>query len=320
MPLRDIPDPLVVILGPTAVGKTEIAIQLAERLDCEIISADSRLFYRGMDIGTAKPSASDRKRVPHHLIDVCYPDETWSLAAFQKAAQKAIQEVRGRGKLPFLVGGTGQYIRAVIEGWEVPSQQPDLKLRAALENWAVQIGPLEMHRRLAIIDPGAAARILPGNVRRTVRALEVIFRSGTRFDDQRVKTGSAYSLLLVGLKRPRTEIYARVDSRIDDMVKDGFLEEVKGLLEKGNGVELPSMSAIGYREMVAVAQGRISMEEAVTLMKSLTHLFVRRQANWFKENDPNIHWFDAGNNCGPQIEALILTGDDWILSEKARRK
>jgi len=320
MPLCDIPDPLVVILGPTAVGKTEIAIQLAERLDGEIISADSRLFYRGMDIGTAKPSERDRQRVPHHLIDVCNPDETWSLAVFQSAAQKAIQEVRGRGKLPFLVGGTGQYIRAVIEGWEIPNQQPDLKLRAALEKWAVEIGPLEMHHRLAIIDSRAAARILPGNVRRTVRALEVIFRSGTRFDEQRVKTGSAYSLLLVGLKRPRAEIYARVDARIDEMVSSGFLDEVKGLLEKGNGVELPSMSAIGYREMVAVARGRISMEEAVTLMTSLTHQFVRRQANWFKESDPTIHWVEAGKDCLPQIEALILTGDDWILSEKARQE
>ncbi len=315
MQLSDIPDPLVVILGPTAVGKTEISIQLAEKLDGEIISADSRLFYRGMDIGTAKPSVIERKRVPHHLIDVCNPDETWSLAVFQKAAKKAIRDVQDRGKLPFLVGGTGQYIRAVIEGWDIPNQQPDMKLRQALENWAVEIGSMEMHRRLAVIDPVAAARILPGNVRRTVRALEVIFRSGTRFDEQRLQKGSAYSLLLVGLKRPRTEIYARVDARIEEMVKYGFLEEVKGLLEKGYGPELPPMSAIGYREIVAVAQEKISMKEALTQMKSLTHQFVRRQANWFKETDPTIHWFDAEKDCIPAIAAMIKSSNHWILSE-----
>jgi tRNA dimethylallyltransferase len=316
MPLCDIPDPLVVILGPTAVGKTDISIQLAEMLDGEIISADSRLFYRGMDIGTAKPSAIDRKRVPHHLIDVCNLDETWSLAVFQGAAKQAIQEVQDRGKLPFLVGGTGQFIRAVIEGWDLPKQQPDTKLRDALERWAAEIGPVEMHRRLAIIDRKAADRILPGNVRRTIRALEVIFRSGARFDEQRKQKGSAYSLLLIGLRRPRAEIYARVDARIEQMVKDGFLTEVKGLLEKGYGPELPPMSAIGYREMVAVAQGKISMDEALTQMKSLTHQFVRRQANWFKESDPAIHWFDADKDCISDIATLIQSGDEWILSKK----
>ena len=201
MPLCDVPNPLIVILGPTAVGKTEISIRLAEKVGGEIISADSRLFYRGMDIGTAKPSPVERQRVPHHLIDVCNPDETWSLAVFQKAAREAIQDVHDRGKIPLLVGGTGQYIRAVIEGWDIPNQQPDYKLREALEHWAAEIGPLEMHRRMAIIDPIAAARILPGNVRRTIRVLEVIFRSGTRFDEQRLKTGSAYSLLLIGLQK-----------------------------------------------------------------------------------------------------------------------
>ncbi|HWQ05268.1 MAG TPA: tRNA (adenosine(37)-N6)-dimethylallyltransferase MiaA [Longilinea sp.] len=320
MRLCDIPDPLVVILGPTAVGKTDISIQLAEKLNGEIISADSRLFYRGMDIGTAKPSAVERQRVPHHLIDVCNPDETWSLAVFQKAAQVAIQEVHGRGKLPFLVGGTGQYIRAVIEGWDIPNQQPDFKLREALENWAIEIGPLELHRRLAVIDPKAANRILPGNVRRTIRALEVIFGTGKRFDEQRLKTGPAYSLLLIGLTRPRAELYTRVDARIEEMVKDGFLEEVKGLLEKGYKAELPSMSAIGYREMVAVALEKLSREATLTQMKSLTHQFVRRQANWFKQSDTAIHWFDAGMDCLLQIESLILTCDGWILSEQANKK
>lgn len=308
----NLPDPLIVVLGPTAVGKTELSIRLAESFGGEIVSADSRLFYRGMDIGTAKPSGAERERVPHHLVDVCDPDETWSLAVFQRAAREAIQAIHARGKLPFLVGGTGQYVRAVIEGWEIPAQQPDPRLRQALEKWASEIGPDELHRRLALIDPAAAARILPGNVRRSVRALEVIFSTGKRFDDQRTRTGSPYSLLLIGLKRPRAEVYARVDARIEAMLNDGLLDEARGLLEKGYAADLPSMSAIGYREMTAVVQGKMALPDAVTAMKSLTHQFVRRQANWFKESDPTIHWFNAAEDCLPRMVALIQSGDGWI--------
>lgn len=313
----DFPDPLIVIIGPTAVGKTELAIRLAEALDGEIISVDSRLFYRGMDIGTAKPSAAEMRRVPHHLIDVCNPDETWSLAVFQRAAQEAISGVHARGRLPLLVGGTGQYVRAVIEGWQVPAQQPDPRLRQALERWAEEIGPAEIHRRLALVDPAAAARILPGNVRRTIRALEVIFDTGKRFEEQRTKAGSPYSLLMLGLRRPRSEIYARVDERIEAMLRDGFLDEVRGLLAKGYSSDLPSMSAIGYREMTAVVQGSMTLDEAVTQMKSLTHQFVRRQANWFKESDPNIHWFNAAEDCLPQMLALIQSCQGWIPRQPA---
>lgn len=308
----NLPDPLIVVLGPTAVGKTELSLRLAESLGGEIISADSRLFYRGMDIGTAKPSHAERARVPHHLIDVCDPDETWSLAHFQHAAQEAIREVHARGRIPMLVGGTGQYVRAVIEGWEAPAQEPDPHLRQVLERWAIEIGPAEIHRRLVVIDPAAAARILPGNVRRTVRALEVIFSSGRRFDEQRTRAGSPYSLLLLGLRRPRAEVYARVDARIEKMLEDGLLDEVRGLLSKGYSADLPSMSAIGYREMSAVLTGKMSLPDAVTAMKSLTHQFVRRQANWFKESDPNIHWFDPEQDCLPQMIALAKTCQGWM--------
>lgn len=308
----NLPDPLIVVLGPTAVGKTELSLRLAESLGGEIISADSRLFYRGMDIGTAKPSHAERTRVPHHLIDVCDPDETWSLAQFQHAAQEAIRGVHARGRIPLLVGGTGQFVRAVIEGWEAPAQEPDPYMRQVLEHWAAEIGPAEIHRRLAVIDPAAAARILPGNVRRTVRALEVIFSSGRRFDEQRTKAGSPYSLLLLGLRRPRADVYARVDSRIEKMLADGLLDEVRGLLSKGYSADLPAMSAIGYREMTAVLTGEMSLPDAVTAMKSLTHQFVRRQANWFKESDPNIHWFDAAQDCLPQMITLAQSCQGWI--------
>ncbi len=308
----NLPDPLVVLVGPTAVGKTDAALRLAEALNAEIVSVDSRLFYRGMDIGTAKPSLIERQRVPHHLIDVCNPDETWSLSVFQQAAKSAIDGIYSRGRLPLLVGGTGQYIRAVIEGWAAPTQEPDVRLREVLEGWAAEIGPVELHRRLAVLDPAAAERILPGNVRRTIRALEVIFSTGRRFDEQRTKRGSEYSLLIIGLRRPRSEVYARVDARIDQMVENGLLEEVRGLLARGYSAQLPSMSAIGYREMIAVLEGRMTLADAVLSLKSLTHQYVRRQANWFKESDPAIHWFDAGTDYLDAMVKLIHSCGEWI--------
>jgi tRNA dimethylallyltransferase len=309
MRFLDSPKPLVVLVGPTAVGKTEVSLQLAERLDGEVVSADSRLFYRGMDIGTAKATPEERRRVPHFLIDVADPDATWSLAVFQREARKAIEAIHGRGRLPLLVGGTGQYIRAVIEGWEVPAQVPDERLRAAIEKWVEEIGVYGLHERLATLDPQAAARIDPRNLRRTVRALEVIFRTGELFSVQRQKSPSPYSLLLIGLTRPRTELYARIDERIDAMLAAGFEDEVRILLARGYTSELPTLSAIGYREMAAVLRGEISLDQAVVQIKRLTRQFVRRQANWFKESDPSIHWFRAGSGAVDEIEKLIRSAD-----------
>ncbi len=297
--------PLVVIVGPTAVGKTEIAIQLAESLNGEIVSADSRLFYRGMDIGTAKPTADERRRVPHHLIDVANPDEIWSLATFQQQACQAITGIHARNRLPFLVGGTGQYIRAVTQAWAVPHVSPNPRLRAALEAWAMEIGKDGLHARLAILDPQAAAGIDLRNLRRTVRALEVILSTGRRFSQQRQRGASPYRLLVLGLNRPRKELYARIDARVDAMIQAGLLEEVRHLLELGYSPDLPTLSAIGYLEMIAYLQGKVSLEEAVMLIKRHTHLFVRRQANWFKPGDPDIHWFVAGDQTSRQIQAAI---------------
>ncbi len=184
-PLRP---PLILIVGPTAVGKTEIAIQLAGKMDGEIVSADSRLFYRGMDIGTAKPTREEQARVPHHLIDIADPDETWSLAQFQKAAREAIADIHSRGKLPFLVGGTGQYMRAVTEGWLPPEVKPDERLRSVLEKLKRERGEEWLYEKLRFLDPEAADRIDPRNVRRTIRALEVIFTTGRKFSAQRGQT------------------------------------------------------------------------------------------------------------------------------------
>jgi tRNA dimethylallyltransferase len=306
--------PLVVILGPTAVGKSEIAIQLAERLGGEIISADSRLFYRGMDIGTAKPSVEERERVPHHLIDVAEPDEIWSLTVFQSQARQRIEEVHNHGRLPFLVGGTGQYIRAVTQGWQAPGVQPNPRLRAALDAWARRIGTEALHQRLRIIDPKAAAVIDHRNLRRTIRALEVILSTGKRFSDQRQSGKEAYDLLQLGLRRPRAELYERIDARIDQMLAEGLVEEVQSLLKRGYEPSLPSLSAIGYREIIAYLQGKISLEDSVREMRHNTRVFVRRQANWFKANDPQIHWFSYTPTVAGEMESEIRT---WLERGKS---
>jgi tRNA dimethylallyltransferase len=307
-----LPDPLVVIVGPTAVGKTEIALRLAERLGGEIVSADSRLFYRGMDIGTAKPSRDEQARVPHHLIDVVDPGETWSLALFQQAAREAIHEIHARGRLPFLVGGTGQYVRAVLQGWDLPAQEPDPALRKALERWGNEIGGLDLHRRLAVLDPQAARLIDPRNVRRTVRALEVTLGTGRPFSEQRQRSVSPYSLLVIGLKRPRPELYRRVDERIEVMIRSGLIEEVRALLDKGYSPDLPTLSAIGYREMIAHLRGEMTLDEAVAQMKRLTRRFVRHQGAWFSENDPQIHWFEVGPGTIDEIENQIRSPNAWV--------
>lgn len=298
--------PLILLVGPTAVGKTELAIQLAERLDGEIVSTDSRLFYRGMDIGTAKPTPEERARVPHHLIDVADPDEIWSLAVFQQKATDIIADIHRRGKLPFLAGGTGQYARAVTEGWTPPEVEPDPRLRGILEDLVQEKGIFWLHEGLKRVDSDAAEKIDPRNMRRTVRALEVILTTGRSFSQQRRQSDSPYNLLTIGLKRPREELYRRVDERIETMFTAGFIEEVKGLLEKGYSPELPTMSAIGYRECIRVVEGQLSIEQAKVEMRRATRVFVRRQANWFKENDPNIHWFEAGQ------ESLVRRIEDFI--------
>lgn len=297
--------PLILIVGPTAVGKTEIAIQLAERLDGEIVSADSRLFYRGMDIGTAKPTREEQARVPHHLIDIADPDEILSLAVFQQKAREAIADIHTRKKLPFLVGGTGQYIRAVTQGWTPPEVAPDERLRDELGKMKEERGIHWLHDKLRSLDEVAANKIDPRNYRRTIRALEVIMTTGQKFSEQRRQSDSPYHLVTVGLSRPRTELYERVDARIESMFANGFLEEVKGLLEKGYSPTLPTMSAIGYRECVAVLEGRLKVEEAKQLIGRATRVFVRRQANWFKESDPNISWFKVEERVVERTEAYV---------------
>jgi len=297
--------PLILIVGPTAVGKTELAIQLAERLDGEIVSADSRLLYRGMDIGTAKPAPTEQARVRHHLIDIADPDEILSLAVFQQKAHEAISGIHTRNKIPFLVGGTGQYIRAVTEGWNPPQVQPDERLRSELERLKEERGAYRLHDKLKILDPQAAEKIDARNYRRTIRALEVILTTGKRFSEQRGQSASPYHLITIGLTRPRPELYERVDQRIELMFANGFLEEVKTLLARGYSPSLPTMSAIGYRECIRVINGDLNEEQAKAEIRRTTRVFVRRQANWFKESDPTIQWFRVAEGIVDEIESFV---------------
>jgi tRNA dimethylallyltransferase len=297
--------PLLLIVGPTAVGKTELAIQLAERLNGEIVSADSRLFYRGMDIGTAKPSLVEQMRVPHHLIDIANPDEIMSLAVFQQKAHEVISDIHTHNKLPFLVGGTGQYVRAVTEGWTPPEVLPNDQLRAELVRMKEERGMNWLYEKLKSLDPVAAEKIDARNFRRTIRALEVILTTGRKFSEQRGQSESPYHLITIGLTRPRAELYARVDARIESMFANGFLDEVKSLLERGYSPTLPTLSAIGYRECVEVLEGKIMLEGAKRAIRRMTRIFVRRQANWFKESDPLILWFRAEDGIADKIENNI---------------
>ena len=297
--------PLILIVGPTAVGKTEIAIQLAERLNGEIVSADSRLFYRGMDIGTAKPSHEEQARAPHHLIDIANPDEILSLAVFQQKATEAIADIHARKKLPFLVGGTGQYIRAVTQGWSPPEVKPNEQLRNELEREKEEKGINWLHAKLKTIDPIAAEKIDPRNYRRTIRALEVIMTTGKKFSEQRRQSNSPYHLITIGLMRPREELYRRVDERIEAMYANGLMDEVKSLIARGYSPSLPTMSAIGYRECAQALQGQITVEEAKQLTRRATRVFVRRQANWFKESDSNILWFRVEDGIPDAIQDAI---------------
>jgi tRNA dimethylallyltransferase len=294
--------PLVALLGPTAVGKTEVSIELALRLNGEVVSADSRLVYRSMDIGTAKPSPADLARVPHHLIDLVQPDQPFSLGAYRKAALAAIQDIHARGRLPLLVGGTGQYLTAVLQGWQPPPAPADRGLRRQLEAFAEAEGHQALHARLAEVDPERARAIDSRNIRRVVRALEIYHSTGTRPSEARHKAPPPFDIFRAGLHRPRRDLYERIDRRLDAMLANGWLDEVAGLLERGIDPEAPAMSAIGYRQLADVVRGDMSLEEAKQQIRSASRKFVRRQANWFKADDPNIVWFDMAPGVVETIE------------------
>jgi len=303
--------PLVAIIGPTAVGKTQTAIGVAEALQGEIVSADSRLLYRGMDIGTAKPSSEERERVPHHLIDVTTPDRPWTMARYLAEAQRTIKAVHQRGSLPILVGGTGQYVQAVLEGWDPPPAGSE-NIRARWRAYLEKEGSEALHARLGELDPESAAKIDHRNVRRVIRALEICELTGEPANSQKKKSPPPYSVLKIGLIRPRSELYARIDVRIDGMLERGLVDEVKGLLEEGYSPELPALSAIGYRQVIDALQGECTMEQAIASVRKLTRQFVRRQANWWKPDDPSIRWHTVDEGV---VDAVLNSVSAWLSSD-----
>jgi tRNA dimethylallyltransferase len=282
---------LVAIVGPTGVGKSALALDLSRAFDLEIVNADSRQVYRYMDIGTAKATPEERAQVPHHLIDVVDPDEDFNLALYQEKAEEAIRHIQAKGKLPLLVGGSGLYVWALLEGWRIPSVPPDPALRRELEARASAEGADVLYEELRQADPAAAQRIDPRNTRRVIRALEVS-RQRPPLSGHRGKEAS-FSYLVIGLTGDRTELYRRIDTRVDGMMETGLLAEVEGLVARGYGFDLPSMSGLGYRQIGAFLRGETDLPTATQQIKFDTHRFARHQYNWFRLSDERIHWLDA---------------------------
>lgn len=311
-PLADRGDslPLVVICGPTAVGKTAAAVSFALTPGGEIVAADSRTIYRFMDIGTAKPSAEQRAAVPHHLLDVADPDEVVTLAAYRTLAADAIDQIRGRGRLPLLVGGTGLYIRAVVDGFTIPPVPPDRALRRALEE-AEAGEPGSLHARLTDVDPAAAAHIHPRNVRRLVRALEVYERTGRPISALQRRGEPQGPVLQAGLTMEREALYRAIDARVEAQIAAGLVQEVRGLLARGYAADLPSMQGLGYKEIVAHLDGRLSLDEAVLALKRNTRRFAKRQYTWFRA-DPRIRWIGVdGLDADAVARAVAAVLSSW---------
>jgi len=285
---------VIAIVGPTAVGKSELALWLAQYFPVEIISADSRQVYRYMDIGTNKPSPGERALVPHHVIDVVDPDQDFNLAMYQKLAIDALQAIEQKGKLPLLVGGSGLYIWSLIEGWRLPHVPPNGKLRRQLEARAEQEGSESLYRELQDIDPVAAEKINPRNIRRIIRALEIYRATGQPPSQLQRKQAPSFPTLLIGLTRERSELYRRIDRRVDKMIQKGLVEEVEQLLKKDYSPSLPSMSGIGYKQISQFLRGEMTLPEAVDKIKYETHRLARHQYAWFRPSDSRIHWFGAG--------------------------
>jgi len=296
--------PLVALAGPTAVGKTGLSLALARRLGGEIVNADSRAFYRGMDIGTAKPTPQERALVRHHLIDILDPADTVSLATFQDLATCAIRDIAARGKLPFLVGGTPQYVNALVEGWQIPRVAPDPALRHHLERLAAERGVEHLLQLLERVDPVSAARIGP-NLRRLVRALEVYDKSGRPISEQQGKGPAPFDALELELWLPRELLYPRIDARVEQQVAAGLFDEVRGLLDAGVPADAPALSSIGYRQVLPFLRGEATAREVTERIKHDTHRLVRHQQTWWRKN-PRLTRLDMRDPGVPELAIRLI--------------
>jgi len=284
---------LVAIVGPTATGKTALAIALARTMGGEIVGADSRQVYRHMDIGTAKPTPEERSLARDHLIDVVDPDQEFSLAQYLELAVAALEDVWSRGKQPLLVGGSGQYVWALLEGWRVPRLPPQRKLRRELEERAARQGAGALHGELVQVDPKAAARIDPRNVRRVIRALEVHKATGCPISYWQEKGPPPWQTFILGLTCPRQMLYQRIDSRVDAMMEAGLVDEVRALLAMGYSPSLAALSGIGYKQVCQYLAGELDLATAVAQIKTATHRLARQQYTWFRLDDRRIRWIDV---------------------------
>ena len=293
---------LVVLIGPTAVGKTALSLALARRLDAEIISGDSMLFYRGFDIGTAKPTKEERAAVPHHFIDILAPAASFNVMDFQRLAREEIGRIAARGKLPLVVGGTGLYIKSLLEGYVFNETSGDRAYREKLERLAQEKGKAFVHGLLQEADPEAAARLHVNDFRRVVRALEVASLGNEHISEQREAAGGelAYDAYVIGLRRERQALYARIEERVDAMLEAGLADEVRSLLAEGVPRDCPAMKGIGYREMLAYLAGSMDLPLAAEEIKKATRHFAKRQLTWFRKM-PYVHWYAAS-----QGEELLL--------------
>jgi len=305
--------PLLVICGPTGVGKTATAVHLAARLAIEVVSADSRQVYRGMDVATGKPTAAEQAAVPHHLLDVIQPDERYHAARFRREALSSIDAIRGRGRLPVVVGGTGLYIRALLKGLD-PAPPADPALRARLEAVAAASGVPALHGQLAALDPVAAGRLHPNDRVRIIRAIEK-HGSGASDEGGWARAVSPWRVLLVGLCQERGALNRRLEERARGMFSGGMMDEVKGLLAAGYDETSPGMAGIGYRQVAAMARGRLPEAEALALMVRDTRRYAKRQMTWFAR-DVDLRWLDVDETGGAEgaAERIVkeMTREGWI--------
>lgn len=287
--------PLAILVGPTAIGKTKVSIDYAKRLNAEIISADSMQVYRYMDVGTAKITLAEMDNIPHHLIDVVTPDTEFSVADYQNMARTKIAEISFRGRLPFVVGGTGLYISSIIDNLDFTEIDTDWDFRNKLKAEAKQLGNLYLHKQLAEIDPAAAAKIHPNDLRRTIRAIEVYHKTGQPISHYQALSRlqpSPYQTMIFGLIMPRDLLYARIEQRIELMLADGLVAEVEKLLKMGYQRNLVSMQGLGYKEIIGYLDGAYDYLTAVDLLKKNTRHLAKRQLTWFRR-DPRIYWIDV---------------------------
>lgn len=303
---------LVAIVGPTAVGKTRLAVELCQRFGGEVINADSRQAYQGLDIGTAKPTPEELSRAPHHLLDLLEPSEHFGLGAFLPLAQEAVADIAARGKLPIVAGGAGQYVWAMLEGQTVPAVPPDPELRASLEKVAEEEGAQALHDRLRQVDPARADALDARNVRRVVRALEIFHATNQKPSELVRYSSPAGNYLVIGLTMDRQALYQRIDSRVDAMMESGFLAEVERLAQAGYPMGQGALDSPGYRELGLYINGELSLEESVSRTKTQTHRLARRQYTWFKPSDPRIQWLDA---TGPGVAEQAAEMVSAYLSE-----